>query len=123
MAWHSFSRSSTTSPANPQISRKDTYLKSLLDLEGYVDLAALASFPHLSAMTAGVDELARFLTFAPHRARLDAHQGCAASARGGSLKSHRPSSIELRISHARRICASVVVVFLSSCRRLTRRGL
>ena len=40
---------------------KDTYLKSLLDPEGYVDLAALASFPHLSAMTAGVDELARFL--------------------------------------------------------------
>ena len=42
---------------------KDTYLKSLLDPEGYVDLAALASFPHLSAMTAGVDELARFLTY------------------------------------------------------------
>ena len=42
---------------------KDTYLKSLLDPEGYVDLAALAAFPHLSAMTAGVDELARFLTY------------------------------------------------------------
>ena len=39
------------------------YLQSLLDPEGYVDLAALASFPHLSAMTAGVDELARFLTY------------------------------------------------------------
>ena len=42
---------------------KDAYLKSLLDPEGYVDLAALAAFPHLSAMTAGVDELARFLTY------------------------------------------------------------
>ena len=42
---------------------KDTYLKSLMDLEGYVDLAALAAFPQLAAMTAGVDELARFLTY------------------------------------------------------------
>ena len=34
-----------------------------MDLEGYVDLAALAAFPQLAAMTAGVDELARFLTY------------------------------------------------------------
>ena len=53
---------------------------------------------------------------APHGARPDAHQGPAAAARGGGLKSHRSSSIELSIARASylRICRRRFPVVLSS---------
>ena len=53
---------------------------------------------------------------APHGARPDAHQGPAAAARGGGLKSHRSSSIELSIARAAylRICRRRFPVVLSS---------